>query len=238
MKKILKALALALASALLPLCAGAQEEDTDTMYVLKKNGVLTTFPVEKVSRVQYTPITGLSGSCPDDKHPHAIDLGLKSGTKWVCCNVGAKSPYEPGNKYAWGETATKDTYTKNTYTLDTLKFVSEFQDVVKVEWKDDWVMPTKTQMEELKNQCEWEYDLKHDGYAVSSKATGKEGAYIFLPSTESRWNTSSHGYYWMSTYSKDSKAYALYFNWTYINPSDEREVWRGYWVRPVQNAKK
>ena len=28
-------------------------------------------------------------SCPDDNHPHAIDLGLPSGTKWACCNVGA-----------------------------------------------------------------------------------------------------------------------------------------------------
>ena len=30
-------------------------------------------------------------SCPDDKHPHLIDLGLPSGTKWACCNVGAET---------------------------------------------------------------------------------------------------------------------------------------------------
>ena len=30
--------------------------------------------------------------CPDDKHPHAIDMGLPSGTKWACCNTGASSP--------------------------------------------------------------------------------------------------------------------------------------------------
>ena len=30
-------------------------------------------------------------SCPDSNHPHAIDLGLPSGTKWACCNVGAIS---------------------------------------------------------------------------------------------------------------------------------------------------
>lgn len=28
-------------------------------------------------------------SCPDDHHPHKIDLGMPSGTKWACCNVGA-----------------------------------------------------------------------------------------------------------------------------------------------------
>ena len=30
--------------------------------------------------------------CPDNNHPHAIDLGLPSGTKWACCNVGATKP--------------------------------------------------------------------------------------------------------------------------------------------------
>ena len=28
-------------------------------------------------------------SCPDANHPHMIDLGLPSGTKWACCTVGA-----------------------------------------------------------------------------------------------------------------------------------------------------
>lgn len=45
-------------------------------------------------------------SCPDDKHPHAIDLGLPSGTKWACCNVGTTSPDGYGGYYAWGETET------------------------------------------------------------------------------------------------------------------------------------
>ena len=40
--------------------------------------------------------------CPDDNHPHAIDLGI--GLKWSCCNVGASAPWEYGDYYAWGET--------------------------------------------------------------------------------------------------------------------------------------
>ena len=35
--------------------------------------------------------------CPDGNHPHVIDLGLPSGTKWACCNVGANSPSERGD---------------------------------------------------------------------------------------------------------------------------------------------
>ena len=55
-------------------------------------------------------------TCPDDNHPHMIDLGLPSGTKWACCNVGASSPEEYGGYYAWGETTEKDVYDWNTYT--------------------------------------------------------------------------------------------------------------------------
>jgi hypothetical protein len=28
-----------------------------------------------------------SSLCPDNNHPHMIDLGLPSGTKWACCNL-------------------------------------------------------------------------------------------------------------------------------------------------------
>lgn len=44
--------------------------------------------------------------CPDQNHPHAIDLGLS--VKWACCDVGASTPLEKGGYYAWGETETKE----------------------------------------------------------------------------------------------------------------------------------
>ena len=46
-------------------------------------------------------------SCPDNNHPHAIDLGLPSRTKWACCNVGANTPEGYGDYFAWGETEKK-----------------------------------------------------------------------------------------------------------------------------------
>ena len=52
-------------------------------------------------------------TCPDDHHPHAIDLGLPSGTKWACCNIGATSPEGYGGYYAWGETSEKDDYDRD-----------------------------------------------------------------------------------------------------------------------------
>lgn len=33
-----------------------------------------------------------------------VDLGLPSGLKWATCNVGANSPEEYGDYFAWGET--------------------------------------------------------------------------------------------------------------------------------------
>ena len=39
--------------------------------------------------------------CPDNNHPHWIDLGLTSGTQWLCCNQGATVPEEYGNYYTY-----------------------------------------------------------------------------------------------------------------------------------------
>ena len=54
-------------------------------------------------------------TCPNDKHPHMIDLGLPSGTKWACCNVGATKPEGYGGYYAWGETEEKSIFNDVTY---------------------------------------------------------------------------------------------------------------------------
>lgn len=57
----------------------------------------------------------MAPSCPDENHPHAIDLGLPSGTKWACCNIGASHPEESGGFYAWGETTNKNDFLWATY---------------------------------------------------------------------------------------------------------------------------
>ena len=56
-------------------------------------------------------------SCKDDKdepdvpdNHEYVDLGLPSGTLWATCNVGADSPEEYGDYFAWGETEPKDIY--------------------------------------------------------------------------------------------------------------------------------
>lgn len=48
-----------------------------------------------------------------------VDLGLPSGVKWATCNVGATSPEEYGDYFAWGETegymSGKKEFAENTY---------------------------------------------------------------------------------------------------------------------------
>lgn len=43
-----------------------------------------------------------------------VDLGLS--VKWATCNVGANTPEEFGDYFAWGETAPKSEYTWSSYT--------------------------------------------------------------------------------------------------------------------------
>lgn len=99
--------------------------------------------------------------CPDDNHPHAIDLGLPSARKWACCNVGAYSPFESGGYYAWGETQTKSTYDNKTYRwLDDMgyKYVKEgdgkgtldpSDDAAHVNMGGSWHIPTHAAFREL-----------------------------------------------------------------------------------------
>ena len=53
------------------------------------------------------------GGCPDGHHPHAIDLGLPSGTLWSCMDVGALNPTTGGIGFAWGETYEVEKNTSN-----------------------------------------------------------------------------------------------------------------------------
>ena len=45
------------------------------------------------------------GEQPEIPDAHEfVDLGLPSGTLWATCNIGANSPEEYGDYFAWGET--------------------------------------------------------------------------------------------------------------------------------------
>lgn len=56
----------------------------------------------------FTTLSVTAQSCPNDNHPHFIDLGISSGTEWSCCNIGAYSPTDFGNFFGIGVTERLD----------------------------------------------------------------------------------------------------------------------------------
>lgn len=138
--------------------------------------------------------TDLSGLCPDENHPHKIDLGLPSGIKWACCNIGASSPEDFGNYYSWGETESKSNYSLVNYKYFEDKpdrnYITEHQftkigynisgtkyDVAHVRWGGNWRMPTN-EFEDLKYlESQW---ITYNG-VEGQLFIGDNGNMIFLP---------------------------------------------------------
>lgn len=188
------------------------------------------------------------GLCPDHNHPHAIDLGLPSGTKWACCNVGASYPEEYGGYYAWGETSEKSYYDWDTYayynsnTGEIVNLGSDIAgtsyDVAHVRWGGSWIMPSYYSQNELKNKCTKEWTTVNGVGGLLM--TGPSGGQIFLPAAGYRWDgdlddAGSDGYYWSSSsYAFYDGAYELLFvcggGWAWTN-ADHRRY--GFSVRAV-----
>ncbi len=106
-----------------------------------------------------------------------VDLGLPSGTLWATCNVGANSPEEYGDYFAWGETTPKEFYSWGTYkwcngtsnsltkycfdgkwgTVDRYIELVHEDDAAHVNWGNGWRMPSADQIRELIKYCNWEW---------------------------------------------------------------------------------
>ena len=185
--------------------------------------------------------------CPDGNHPHLIDLGLPSGTKWACCNVGASKPEARGVFYAWGETEEKSVYNWDTYLYgsghnDCVHIGNEISgtkyDVARVKWGAPWRMPTLTEMKELLSNCtrKWTHLNEVNGIRV----TGPNGNSVFLPAAGNPalsgnvWDADLRGFYWSGTlYSGyEGEAHNLIFDsreWY----CDDLFRFAGFSVRPV-----
>ena len=124
--------------------------------------------------------------------PEYVDLGLS--VKWATFNVGATSPEDYGDYFAWGETEPKETYSWATYkwgdgtdanitkynATDGKTILEPADDAAQVHWGGKWRMPTKEEIEELIDNCTWSESIQNGvkGYVVTSKHTGNS---IFFP---------------------------------------------------------
>ena len=150
--------------------------------------------------------------------PDAVDLGLS--VKWANMNVGAESPEDYGDYFAWGETVTKANYGWNTY-FDTntggwkftkynneggKKVLDPEDDAAHVNWGGSWRMPTKAEWQELYDNCTWTWTTQNGikGYKVTSNKAGYTDKFIFLPAAGYRDISAldgvpPHGLYWSSS---------------------------------------
>lgn len=174
--------------------------------------------------------------------PDAVDLGLPSGTLWASFNVGANSPEEIGERYAWGETETKSSYTWSNYkwcngssssftkycTADGKTKLDDEDDVVQVKFGDGWHMPDNSQIQELLSKCTWTSVTLNgvNGYRV----TGPNSNTLFFP-CNGQWEDSglvysSRVYIWSSECyaNANTNAYRLQYpnstDWGYNHKHD------------------
>ena len=180
-------------------------------------------------------------TCPDENHPHFIDLGLPSGTKWACCNVGAGKPEAFGGYYSWGETEERTVYSWSTYTLcegseytckdlgDDIAYTE--YDVAHVKWGAYWRMPSKDQILELLDNCTKQWTTLND--VEGRSFTGPSGGTIILPGAGYRLgkDRSDEGkcYYWTSTAVPNSWVSRFYKGNSF---GQQYRCW-GYSIRPV-----
>lgn len=187
-----------------------------------------------------------------DNPPAMVELGLS--VKWASCNLGASSPEEYGDYFAWGETDTKEDFSENT-SIKTLFLstdgnttkLTERSDVAYQLSSGDLRMPTKEDFEELRNNCYWKSTRRNGVRGV--KVIGPNGNSIFFPATGRKEGTSvvlasECGYYWSSSASIDpttdyDNATMLFFDsrTSSVKIDEAGARWLGRTIRPVYEKK-
>lgn len=120
-----------------------------------------------------------------------VDLGLS--VMWATCNVGAESPEEYGDFFAWGEVEPKTEYTWGNYKYgssptsilkykDSKVVLDLLDDAASMSWGGQWRMPTREEVIELVQNTTWIWITLNGvkGCRITSKINGH---YIFLPAT-------------------------------------------------------
>ena len=156
-----------------------------------------------------------------------VDLGLPSGLLWATRNVGASSPTDYGNYYAWGETSPKSVYDLDTYryynssTGGRLTKYTDSDGLTILQPGDDAATanyggrtPTQTEWQELIDNTTSQW-MTING-VIGRCFTGSNGNSLFLPAAGLRWDSSLdgagiNGLYWSSSLYTDLPIYAWFF---------------------------
>ncbi len=152
-------------------------------------GVPILYLTEKGECIIPTP----KSTDPFNGHEY-INLGLPSGTLWATCNVGANSPEEYGDYFAFGETEPKEFYALETYKwgngetnafltkyctnsdwgiVDNKTILDKEDDAAFVNWGGNWRTPTLEEFQELMDYCAWSTIVEKNEKVSISESTLK-----------------------------------------------------------------
>ncbi|MCH5319667.1 MAG: PEGA domain-containing protein [Paramuribaculum sp.] len=151
--------------------------------------------------------TSLSAASGQTQGHDYVDLGLS--VKWATCNIGATSPEEYGDYFAWGVNRPMKVFPFASNYMKMYKiWGNPTYDAATSQWGSSWRLPTKEEVKELIDKCKWEHRT-YKG-VTGCKITGPNGNSIFLPyagqvskysiySKSSIYGEGENGAYWTGT---------------------------------------
>ncbi len=193
---------------------------------------------------------------------HAKVQLWEGGPYWATTNVGAEKPEDYGYYFWWGDTtgyrtsgttfsfsfesSNCPTYGKSESQLKEGGWLTNDgvlapeHDAAQAHWGGAWRMPTKQELADLVNKCNWNETTLNGvkGWIVTGRDAYKSDS-IFLPCAGSGYgaslgNAGSDGYYWSSVpTSYNNYSWSLRFNSSGRSTSSYYRV-DGQSVRPVQ----
>ena len=238
----------------------------ESVATVNSTGLVVTTGADGTTMITCTATdgSGVSATCTVTvllRHEY-VDLGLPSGTLWATTNIGADSPEDYGDYFAWGETDGYDSgkttfdwsnykYCKGSETTLTkycnksdygyngfTDYNNELEladDAAYVNWGKAWRMPSNQEMRELINNCTFQ-ETTLNGVS-GGRFIGPNGNSIFLPyggyQAEALHNNGSWGQYWSRFLNSGRGALIL----DLINNEcymSARERCTGHSIRPVR----
>lgn len=170
----------------------------------------------------------------------AVDLGLS--VLWADRYVGADSPEERGDYFAWGETEPKDWGRKEDWKFYGVDYADipilihgTEHDAARMNWGGKWRLPTMGEVAELKEKCTF------SGNSSGCTVTGPNGNTIYFAETGAKfWDNDIIGhkiedctmwhshqmYYWSLSY---SSRWWCHYTTSSVHPEN------GYHIRPVMD---
>lgn len=205
-------------------------------YGIAHNGQVTVNWTPASNDILYAKLYDINGNvmswdtvhAPEAPQPTGdwVDLGLPSGLLWATRNVGASSPEDYGDYFAWAETSPKSVYYWTTYQYtcnddgdgltkycnsssygcngftDNLTTLQPSDDAATANWGSGARMPTKEEWQELREHCTSTWTTQNGVNGIFF--TGPNGNTLFLPAAGNRFESNlgavgSRCLYWSSS---------------------------------------